>query len=380
MRLVCLWMVVFCAQFAVATDTARVQTTLQKKIDSLYKDAKYPGASLGFVLPDGSTGTATAGWADIEARKPMTADSVMLAGSVGKIFCAALALQLVEEGKLSLDQPISKWIGTEPWFPKLKSGDKMTLRMLLNHTTGIPRYVFKESFAAELVKDRKRKWKPEELVAFILDDELVNAPGSGFSYADTNYLVAGIVIEKVTGKTYYDLVHERLLKPHGFKNIIPTDTMIIKGLVPGYAADPGILGFAGKTMADGISKVNIQFEWTGGGYATTTAELARFGQMLYEGKFHKPATIAEMFKAVEAPQLRAHYGLGVILRERRGVRMVGHDGFMPGYLTRMVYFPDKNAGLAFQVNTTDRERNKPHPWAHFQALAQTFMDALDPVK
>jgi D-alanyl-D-alanine carboxypeptidase len=205
-----------------------------------------------------------------------------------------------------------------------------------------------------VLADADRVWKPEQQLAFILDDEARHPAGEGFAYSDTNYLLLGMIAEKVTGKRYYDLVAERYLDPHGFDEIRPTNTRRVTDLAAGYAGDRDPLGFPAKMVVDGVAQANLQFEWTGGGYATSPRQLARFAKMLYEGSFHDAKTLALMLEDVEAPELRARYGAGVIVRDTPHGESWGHSGFMPGYRTSMFYFPEHRIAVAAQINSTQR--------------------------
>jgi len=348
--------------------------SLQQQLDGLISEAGYPGLTLGYALADGTSGSLAAGFADLEERLPMRPNDVMLTGSVGKIFCAAVILQLVQEHKLALDDPIATWIGGEDWFTRLPNGAAISLRMLLNHSSGIPRYVFEKAFQDDLLKDAERIWKPRELVAYILDRPGLFPAGEGFAYADTNYLLLGMIIEKVTGDRYYNQVRARLLA--GFSAIHPSDSLHVPGLVPGYAGDQDPLGFPPKMVIAGKVQANIQFEWTGGGYAVAVEDLARFAKKLYEGGYHEEAIMREMFTTVDAPQIHCRYGLGVMERQGQGRKAYGHDGFMPGYLSFLNYFPDKKIAVAIQINTTDPSRLGSDLGRHLQSLHQTILDEI----
>ena len=266
-----------------ATD---VKEKLQQRLNELFTEAAYPGITVGFFLADGTSGSVAAGMADLEERIPMRPGDVMLAGSVGKIFCAAVTLQLVQEGRLALDDPIGNWFSADNWFSRLPNGTDITVRMLLNHTSGIPRYVFEKAFQTDLLKDAAHVWKPHELVGYILDKEATFPAGKGFAYADTNYLMLGMIIEKVSGDTYYNQVRKRLLQKYA--NIHPTDTLQVPGLVPGYPGERDPLGFPSKMVIAGKVQANIQFEWTGGGFAVAVEDLARFAHNLYQGRLPQP--------------------------------------------------------------------------------------------
>jgi len=150
---------------AVLTLTA----SLQAKFNELHKTASFPGATIGFVLPDGRSGSVSVGLADTENKIALKPADRMLAGSIGKTYVSAITLQAVQEGKLDLDAKIERWLGSESWFPRLPNAKDITLRMLMNHSSGIPEHVLNKDFIAALKKDPDRVWKPHELIAYILD-------------------------------------------------------------------------------------------------------------------------------------------------------------------------------------------------------------------
>ena len=137
----------------------------------------------------------------------------MLAGSVGKTYAAAVALQLVKEGKINLDDKVEKYLGQEKWFSRLPNASQITVRQLMNHTSGLVRYEFKEQFTKDLSANPDKVWKPEELLAYLFDEKAAFEAGKGWDYSDTNYIVLGMIIERVTGKKYYSEAQNRILKP-----------------------------------------------------------------------------------------------------------------------------------------------------------------------
>ena len=134
---------VFGQQPGVAIDTNALKQQLQSKLDEWHKAGKFPGATLGVVLANGESFSLAVGYSDAPAKTPMKPNDRMLAGSVGKTFAAATALQLVKEGKINLDAKVEKYLGGEPWFSRLPNAKDITVRQLMNHTSGLVRYEFK---------------------------------------------------------------------------------------------------------------------------------------------------------------------------------------------------------------------------------------------
>ncbi|HLL70836.1 MAG TPA: serine hydrolase domain-containing protein [Pyrinomonadaceae bacterium] len=333
---------------------AALREKLQAKLDELHRNGKFPGATLGVALADGRSFGLATGFSDREAKVPMKPSDLMLQGSVGKTYAAALALQLVKEGKINLDDKIEKYLGKESWFARLPNAGDITVRMLMNHTSGLVRYEFKDQFTKDLTADADKVWKPQELIAYIFETKAPFEAGKGWDYSDTNYIVLGMIIEKVTGKRYYDLVGKRILQPLQLRNTVPSDRRTIRGLSQGYAGEGNPFGGTDAMIVNGKFAINPQFEWTGGGYASTTEDLARWAKEMYEGRAFDARLLPEMLKGVPAPMLgkETTYGLGVIIRQTTLGTSYGHSGFFPGYITEMIYFPEHKIALAIQVNSS----------------------------
>lgn len=327
---------------------------LQAKLDELHRNGKFPGATIGVVLADGKSFGLATGYSDREAKTPMKSSDLMLQGSVGKTYAAALALQLVKEGKIKLDDKVERYLGKESWFARLPNSKEITVRMLMNHTSGLVRYEFKDQFTKDLTANVDKVWKPQELITYIFDTKAPFEAGKGWDYSDTNYIVLGMIIEKVTEKRYYDLVRKRILQPLKLKNTVPSDSRAIVGLAQGYAGEGNPFGGTDAMIVNGKFAINPQFEWTGGGYASTTEDLARWAKAMYEGRAFDAGLLPEMLTGTHAPMLgkEAKYGLGVIIRPTTFGTSYGHSGFFPGYVTEMIYFPDHKIALAIQVNSS----------------------------
>jgi len=277
----------------------------------------------------------------------------MLTGSTGKTFAAATAMLLIKEGKIGLDDKVEKYFGNEVWFARLPNAKDITVRQLMNHTSGLVRYEFKEQFTKDLSANPDKVWKPEELLSYLLDEKAPFEAGKGWDYSDTNYIVLGMIIEKVTRRSFYDEANKRVVRKLKLSNTIPQDSREIKGLVQGYAGANNPFGGRDEMISDGKFAINPQFEWTGGGWASTSEDLARWAKLMYEGKAFDASMVPIMLDGVPAklgPNVK--YGLGVIIRPTAAGLTYGHSGFFPGYLTDMMYFPEKKIAIAVQVNSS----------------------------
>src|SRR5688572_26336742 len=188
-----------------------LEQRLQQRLDSLHAAGQFAGAQIGVALPDGSVIALATGFADTAKKEAMTPRHLQMQGSVGKTYASALALQLIHEGKIDLEAPISKYLASEPWFSRLPNAQSITVRQLMNHTSGLVRYEFNERFTTDLSAAPDRVSKPQDLVAYILDTQAPSAAGHGWDHSAPNSLVPGIIIAKVPRRTYSAPMPQRVL-------------------------------------------------------------------------------------------------------------------------------------------------------------------------
>ncbi len=362
----CMWMAVLAFPLAAQEKgtkdnqeavVQKIQDQIREKIEPIWKDSSIPGMTVGFAWNDGRSGSVSVGLADKESQTALRPKDRMLAGSIGKTFVSAVALQLHEEGKLDLDRLVSHWLEKEPWFDRLPNGKTMTVRMLLHHTAGLSEYFEVPSFQESAVKDPLRERKPEELLEPILGQSPLFEAGKGWSYADTNYIVLGMILEKITGTPLFDEIDRRLLKPFQLERTIPSNRLVVPELITGYAGPRNPFGYVGRSLVDGKMLANPQIEYAGGGLASTAEDLARWSCLVYQGKvFRNPETLSKLLNGVSSESGRgggkgSKYGLGVqIQTTARGVRY-GHSGWFPGYFSEMAYYPKQGIAIAAQINT-----------------------------
>ena len=341
------------AQQAAPQPSAPLRESLQRKFEELHKAATFPGGSAGFVLADGTSFGIAVGVSDRTAATAMKPTDRLLLGSVGKTYASAVALQMISEGKFSLDDPLDRFFGKEPWFGRIANAKGITVRHLMTHTSGLVRYEFNPKFTKDLSAQPDKVWTGADRLSYLFDATPPFAPGAGWEYSDTNYIVLGMIIEQVAKGSYYDELRKRILVPFELRDTVPADSRVVPGLVQGYAGPNNPFGGKDEMITDGKFAVNPQFEWTGGGLAVTALDLARWGKLLYEGRVLGETMTARLLEGVPSklgPE--AKYGLGVIIRPSPLGITYGHSGFMPGYQTELIYFPDLKASVAVQVNSS----------------------------
>ena len=335
------------------SQSAPLRAALEAKFAELHKAGAFPGGTAGFVLADGTSFGIAVGVADRDTKTPMQPTDRLLMGSVGKTYVSALTLQLVKEGKIGLDDSIAKYLGTEAWFSRLSNASKITVRRLMNHTSGLVRYELNPKFTADLSANSDKAWTPEERLAYLFDAVPPFAPGEGWEYSDTNYIVLGMIVERAGGAPYYQQLRARILEPLKLDRTIPVEGRNVPGLVQGYAGPNNPFGGSDAMIKDGRFAINPQFEWTGGGLASSAEDLAKWAKQLYGGTVIDPSLMDDLLDGVTAklgPETK--YGLGVIIRPTAHGVTYGHSGFMPGYQADMMYFPELKIAIAVQVNSS----------------------------
>jgi D-alanyl-D-alanine carboxypeptidase len=255
----------------------------------------------------------------------------------------------------------------------------MTLHHLLRHQSGLPRYIGDREFWKTLLAHPDKVWKPEELLRYVFDAEPLFEAGDGWEYSDTNYIIAGMILEKVTGTTMYDYVRKHFLEPHGLRDTFPSDHRKLEGLVQGYTTVFRPFGMEERVLDDGVLVINPQFEWCGGGFVNTPLDLARWARILFSGKAFDGDYLEVALDAVPARQLgpATSYGIGVMIRDTQVGKMIGHDGVFPGYNSTMGYFPEHRIAAAFQMNR-DGQQAAHQPMSRLLAdYAAIAIDVLE---
>jgi D-alanyl-D-alanine carboxypeptidase len=330
--------------------------TLQAKLDTWRGGTRIPGAVLGVALPDGRVVSVASGLADTALHTPMRTDSRLLMGSVGKTYVAATALQLVRDRKLDLDALASRYVGGQGWFDSLPNAAAITVRSLMNHTSGLVRYEFKPEFLRTLTAHPDTVWDPRDQIRYLHGTTAAFTPGNGWDYSDTNYLVVALIVESIIKRPIDEEIRARFLGPLKLTNTLPSDARILPGVVQGYAGANNDFVGRDAMLENGRMIINPQFEGAGGGYAATAADAARWGAQYFSGRLFGDAMLAQATSGPVARALGAgsRYGLGMILRDSTAAGpMRGHSGFFPGYLTEMRHYPRAGLTLVLMVNASN---------------------------
>ena len=345
--------VVWWPQARAATTPTRVSTprasraptdpaALQKQLDGVV-EAGAPGV-VGLVRTGERTWQGASGLGDLRAKRPARAGDQFRIGSVTKSFVATVVLQLVGEGRLSLDDNLERWLpGLVP------GGEKITVRQLLNHTSGLYNYT-------DDLPEPPRRFRPQELVAIATGHKPLFAPGTQFSYSNTNYILAGLVVERVTGQQLAAQLQQRILRPLALDDteLPSTERRIAGPHVNGYAPpDEAWQVSDGLGGLVNVTEMDTSWAWAAGAMVSTTADLAAFYQALLGGQLLTPELLKQMRTTVDASQVGhgTRYGLGLeVLRPGCGVELWGHGGSLEGYGTTAFSTPDADRQMVMVIN------------------------------
>ena len=310
--------------------------TAQQILEQSYP-ADGPGAAV-IVTEGGKTVYASGrGLADIKAGKPITPDTVFRLGSITKQFSAAVVMQLVDEGKLSLDDPLSKFL---PDYPQ---GGSITVRQLLNHTSGVQSYTNIPGWMNEA--SISRPLTTAQLVAEFKDKPAPSKPGEQWEYNNSGYVLVGAIIEKVTGKLWHEAIEERIARPLKLSSIR-------FGENPPQAMAVGYYG--GDSKAEPAMRIHMNVPHAAGGLIGSVGDLAAWGNALHNGKVVSAASYSAMTTPAKTSDGKDHpYGFGLAMDEVRGSKTIAHGGGIPGFSTNSVYVPEKKLFVAVFTNAND---------------------------
>ncbi len=285
------------------------------------------------------------GLANVELQVPVKAETIFQSGSVGKQFTATAVMMLVEEGKVGLEDPLSKYFPDAPAAWK-----EVTVRELLSHTGGFTDYP--KGF------DMRRDYTEEELLRIVEGIPLAYPPGTSWSYSNLGYLTLGILIHKVTGEFYGDFLQERIFRPLEMRTTrIISEADIIPNRSAGYRLVKGEL----KNQEWVSPKLNTTAD---GSLYFSVLDLAKWDAALYTEKLLKRSSLAQMWTIAKLRNGRAnsgHYGFGWFIEDRAGHHVVEHEGSWQGFETQISRYVDD--GLTVVV-LTNLDEAKPADIAH----------------
>jgi D-alanyl-D-alanine carboxypeptidase len=313
---------------------------LQQALDQLVEDGA-PGALL-YTYDHGRVTELQSGVADIAAGTPMSAQDHYRIGSLTKTYVSTAVLDLVAEHRIRLKDPVKKYL---PGF--LNGGPRVTIRQLLNHTSGL--YDFNEDprvVAPYYEGDLEHVWTPQQLVRIALTHDSVSAPGAEYHYSNTNYVLAGLLVQSVTGHRLADVLSHRVFAPaHVEATTFTTSTTLPAPGVRGYYA------FSGEELSD-ITGL-YPYPWASGSMVSTAPDVARFYRSLLSGDLLPPRLMSAMQTTVDSSAedgAGTASGLGLERFPTPCGAAWGHGGNFPGYLTYVYSSPSGGRQTVLLVN------------------------------
>ncbi|HTP98854.1 MAG TPA: serine hydrolase domain-containing protein [Casimicrobiaceae bacterium] len=317
---------------------AAKRQAIDSAVNQAFAATKAPGVVVGVWVQGEGAYVAAKGFADIKSKQPMRSSYYFRIGSITKTFTVTVLLQLADEKKVSLDDPVNKYVDFVP------NGENITLRELANMTSGLYNYTEDDAWVKLAFSDFGRRWKPRELVDVGISHPPYFAPGTGFHYSNTNTVLLGMIIEKVTNNWIHDVFADRIFKPLHLRHTV----------WPAGAAWPGphASGITEQTLsgarADATNR-NPSWAFTAGELISTMGDLRIWVQSYTNGTLVSPEMQKQRLTWVTFPPNTSvkRYGLGI--GEDHG--WLGHTGELPGYNTAAYYLPEMKATIVVMVNS-----------------------------
>lgn len=275
------------------------------------------------------------GMANLEYNTPMQVDNIFRIGSITKQFTAVAILQLMEQGKLNMQDEITKFI---PDYPT--HGHKITIEHLLTHTSGIQSYTGMKDFRGKMTLDLK----PTELIDYFKNQPMEFAPGTKWKYNNSGYFLLGFIIEKVSGKTYQQYVEDNFFKRLGMSNsLYGSDSKIIKKRAGAYSKD--------STGVINAPLMSMTLPYAGGSIQSTVEDLFKWHQAVHSYKLVKKESLDKAFTKYKLTDGKeTDYGYGWFLRNVQESSSIEHGGSINGFLTQSIYLPKEDVFVAVFSN------------------------------
>lgn len=293
--------------------------------------------------------SVVSGVANIMTGERLTADHAMYTASLGKPFTAGIALQLCDQGRLDLDVPVNRWLPGK-MAERIPGSGQVTLRHLLGHTSGLVDYMNDlDAWRRDFAGDPGRQWHHSDILPYLAGTRLLFEPGTDFHYSNSNYILAGLIIEQVTGTPVHEHIRKRILEPVGMKNTFNGLERASNGRhARGYVRRQGRIldtypWYSHYGLADS-------------GLHSTPADLALFIDALFNSEvILSPAMQQAMTRVSGSGHPRSDYGLGIYVQQNPwgwGYRWYSHDGIDPGYQADMMYIPGLDLTIVLMANAS----------------------------
>jgi D-alanyl-D-alanine carboxypeptidase len=334
---------------------AALERRLQVKLDQLRKQQAIPGVSVTIILADGSTWSGVSGLANVKRKTPVETDTAFAIASVTKTYTGALIMALAHEGRLDLDARVGTIL------PKTRIGAKVTVRQLLDHTSGLPDYFLHGKIDKALFGDPGLAWSAKDAFRYV--GKPLFPAGKGWYYSNTNYRLLGLVAEEVGGRPLADQIRARFLDPLGLEHSwdqageAPRGPLAHGYRVTGTKAKPRFTDLSDGTDIVPFTSV-ITAAGGAGSLAASSNDVARWARSLYRGEVLPAATIRDMVDDARRTarfRPRVPYGLGVQLAPLDGRLALGHSGRLTGFRSLVRYLPGEGITIAVLTNEAKQD-------------------------
>jgi D-alanyl-D-alanine carboxypeptidase len=312
----------------------RLSNVLQKALEEIARIQKADSISVSLYISNRCHWEGATGITRPKPSVPVESDMIFSFGSITKTFVAAIILQLVEENRLKLDDPLGKWLAKHP-----NIDTNITIRQLLNHGSGLYDYLNDgESFGLDMEADPNRMWLPEELLEYLgpPPDQLVNVPG----YSNTNYILLGMIIEATTGSSLEQELQNRIIGPlHLNSTYLPK-----KNFIPERWADSRSLS---SSLYSGA--------WASGAIASTPGDIAKWSHALYSGNFLQTTSMESMLMAEDRRSGQGWISMGLgVMKLSAGAQLAwGHTGWINSSYSKTFYIPKYQLSVAYVFSEPD---------------------------
>ncbi|MEH0528495.1 serine hydrolase [Streptomyces stelliscabiei] len=322
------------------------EQTLQQQLDELVGAPGGPPGVIVVLQRDRTSRVLRAGVADLETGRPIEPTDHMRIASTAKAFNGAVALSLVQRGALGLDSTIGR---TLPRLPR--AWRSVTLRQLLNHTSGLPDYTEDPEFLELLLADPRRTFDPRRLLDFVADEPLRFRPGSRYRYSNSDNIAVALMAEAVTRRPYEELLSRLVYRPLGLTDTsLPLGYEMPEPYMHGYAVEPPA---PPEDVSEALSASGV---WASGGIVSTPRDLTRFIRGYAAGELTSRSVLREQRRWIEgasepAGPGRNRAGLALFRYDTRCGVVLGHTGNFPGYTQLIAATPDGRRSLTFSLTT-----------------------------
>lgn len=313
-----------------------LRAKLDEAVQRVMREAGIPGVQVGLWLPGRGRYVRSFGVADKETGAPMTDRLNMRIGSETKTFTATAVLQLVDEGLVGLDEPIAAYLDS------VLCGEIITVRNLLEMRSGLFPYSADADFGNDFLSDPQRVFTPQELLAYGYKHDNVFPPGTRYQYSNSNYILLGLLVEKLSGQSIEQFVHDRITAPSGLRHTLYPEGTALPA--------PYAHGYTNQTLSGEIADSthwNPSWAWSAGAIVSDLRDLKHWAEDVATGTLLSPATQAQRLKMLPTGIPGADYGLGIF----NIGGWIGHNGSLPGYESLTIYLPEERATLVLLLNS-----------------------------